>query len=121
MAVKLGRVVLPKLPGDADLNGTVDFTDLLTLAQHYGKIGAGWRDGDFNANRSVGFDDLLTLAQNYGRTGPAAAVVLRQKIRMRADQRQIVGTCPPAFVRKLDTPDRHGTIFRPLLSSKEAQ
>lgn len=73
MAVKLGRVVLPKLPGDADLNGTVDFTDLLTLAQHYGKIGAGWRDGDFNANRSVGFDDLLTLAQNYGRTGPAAA------------------------------------------------
>lgn len=52
-------------PGDATLNGTVDFADLLTLAQHYGQPG-GWESGDFNGDGTVGFDDLLTLAQHYG-------------------------------------------------------
>ena len=66
-----GSADLP-LPGDANRDGTVNFTDLLTLAQHYGK--AGTHDqGDFNADGSVGFDDLLLLAQNYGRSLPDIA------------------------------------------------
>ena len=65
--------------GDANFDGTVNFTDLLTLAQHYGMSpDATWEQGDFNGNGKVGFDDLLILAQNYGQTikpAGAAAVV----------------------------------------------
>lgn len=52
--------------GDANLDGAVNFTDLLTLAQHYGQATATWDQGDFNYDGAVGFDDLLALAQNYG-------------------------------------------------------
>lgn len=51
--------------GDADLNGRVDFDDLLSLAQHYGDAG-DWTVGDFDGSRFVDFADLLLLAQHYG-------------------------------------------------------
>lgn len=57
--------------GDADLNGSVTFEDLLSLAQHYGQSGRWWTDGDFDYNGVVNFDDLLLLAQSYG-AGAAA-------------------------------------------------
>jgi autotransporter-associated beta strand protein len=52
--------------GDANLDGVVNFSDLLTVAQHYGQTGAGWAQGDFNYDGSVGFDDLLAFAHNEG-------------------------------------------------------
>ncbi len=52
--------------GDADLNGSVNFDDLLTLAQNYNAAGTGeWYTGDFTFDSNIGFDDLLALAQNY--------------------------------------------------------
>ena len=57
------------MPGDANADGKVDFTDLLILAQNYGKTGgAAWANGDFNNDQKVDFSDLLILAQNYGQT-----------------------------------------------------
>jgi hypothetical protein len=57
------------LRGDVNLNGAVDFTDLLALAQNYGAPnGSDWADGDFNYNQRVDFDDLVLLAKNYGQT-----------------------------------------------------
>lgn len=53
------------LKGDTDLNRTVNFDDLLSLAQGYNLAG-GWRQGDSNYDGAVNFDDLLALAQNYG-------------------------------------------------------
>ena len=55
------------LPGDANLDGTVNFTDLLVLAQNYGVQNGNWQHGDFNGDGRVNFADLLLLAQNYGR------------------------------------------------------
>ncbi len=55
------------LHGDSDLNGGVDFDDLLALAQNYGTPGE-WYEGDFNFDGAIDFDDLLSLAQNYGST-----------------------------------------------------
>lgn len=59
-------VLRSTLLGDADLDGMVDFDDLLALAQHYEQTNAGWTGGDSNYDGVVNFDDLLSLAQNYG-------------------------------------------------------
>lgn len=52
--------------GDVTGDGTVNFDDLLVLAQNYGKSGLTWSKGDLNGDTQVNFDDLLMLAQNYG-------------------------------------------------------
>lgn len=55
------------LRGDTNLDGSVDFDDLLALAQAYGAtVDYDWTRGDFNYDGIVDFDDLLGLAQNYG-------------------------------------------------------
>jgi fibronectin-binding autotransporter adhesin len=53
--------------GDANLDGQVNFNDLVTLAQHYNTTDGSqsWSGGDFNYDGNVGFNDLVTLAQNY--------------------------------------------------------
>ncbi len=51
--------------GDTNLDGSVNFDDLLAIAQHYGDTGAKWVGGDVNYDSVVNFDDLLLLAQNY--------------------------------------------------------
>lgn len=59
-----------RLPGDANFNGTVEFDDLVKLAQNYGKTTGGtWATGDFTFDEKVNFDDLVTLAQNYNGSG----------------------------------------------------
>lgn len=58
--------VAAALYGDANLSGTVDFDDLLKLAQNYNGTSKVWADGDATYDGAVNFDDLLKLAQNYG-------------------------------------------------------
>jgi hypothetical protein len=58
--------------GDATLDGTVNFDDLLVLAKNYNKTAAVWSQGDYNYDAIVNFDDLLVLAKNYNKTQPAA-------------------------------------------------
>lgn len=60
--------------GDVNLDGTVGFPDLLSLAQHYGAAAASWDYGDLNYDQKVDFTDLLMLAQHYNQSLPAAAV-----------------------------------------------
>jgi len=55
------------LRGDTNLDAKVDFADLVTIAQNYGKIGtAEWSDGDVNLDGNIDFVDLVALAQVYG-------------------------------------------------------
>lgn len=54
------------LRGDFNLNGSVDFNDLLVVAQHYGINGATYSTGDLNWDGLVNFNDLLAMAQRYG-------------------------------------------------------
>ena len=56
------------LKGDATLNGTVGFEDLVLLAQNYNGTGKVWSEGDFDYNSTVDFSDLVSLAQNYNST-----------------------------------------------------
>jgi hypothetical protein len=68
-----GTAVLVRLtrPGDANLDGTVNFADLLALARNYNRTGVDWNLGDFNYDGTVNFADLLALAKNYNATAPA--------------------------------------------------
>ncbi|MFT3784533.1 MAG: autotransporter-associated beta strand repeat-containing protein [Tepidisphaeraceae bacterium] len=62
-------VALVTKSGDANLDRTVNFNDLLSLAASYGTAsGAIWTQGDFNYDGAVNFSDLLLLAGNYGAT-----------------------------------------------------
>ena len=67
-------VVKPTLAGDANLDGKVDFVDLLVVAQHYNGTQAAWTRGDFNGDGIVNFADLLVMAQNYGKAKLTGAV-----------------------------------------------
>src|SRR5438034_3129753 len=51
-----GYMLKPLTPGDANADLKVDFTDLVTLAQHYNtQGGAIWETGDFDGDGNVDF------------------------------------------------------------------
>ena len=61
------------LIGDANLDGTVNLTDLLDLLNSYGQTGVDWADGDFNYDGTVNLTDLLALLNNYGQNASLAS------------------------------------------------
>jgi hypothetical protein len=82
------------LPGDANEDGSVNFTDLLILAQHYGLSGQDWSTGDFTNNGKVEFNDLLLLAQNYGQSNLTAAQLASLPAGVRADVKTAFAEVP---------------------------
>jgi probable HAF family extracellular repeat protein len=64
-----GFMLRPLLAGDANADGSVDFNDLVALAQNYNTSGSlDWEHGDFTGDGNVDFNDLVALAQNYNTT-----------------------------------------------------
>jgi len=64
-----GFLLRPLAAGDATADGSVDFNDLVKLAQNYNSSGPSlWEQGDFNGDGLVDFNDLVLLAQNYNTT-----------------------------------------------------
>ncbi|HEY7115201.1 MAG TPA: hypothetical protein VH475_01370 [Tepidisphaeraceae bacterium] len=63
--------------GDATLDGNVDFSDLVKLAQNYNSTvpatQGAWSRGDFTYDGLVDFNDLVKLAQNYNATSQTHA------------------------------------------------
>jgi hypothetical protein len=62
--------------GDANLDHTVNFSDLVALAQNYNTVdgSATWNRGDFDYDGNVTFVDLVKLAQNYNGVLAADAI-----------------------------------------------
>jgi len=62
------------LLGDATLDGSVDFNDLVKLAQNYNTTGTYWTSGDFTYDNTTDFNDLVKLAQNYNTALPTTPI-----------------------------------------------
>jgi GH25 family lysozyme M1 (1,4-beta-N-acetylmuramidase) len=61
------------LAGDVNRDRSVNFDDMLIVAQNYGQSDRAYAQGDLNNSGGVDFDDLLILAQNYGQVLAVAA------------------------------------------------
>ena len=62
-----GLTIRTTANGDAQLDGKVDFDDILALFPNYNAAGAyRWQQGDFTYDGKVDFDDILALFPNYG-------------------------------------------------------
>ena len=55
------------LPGDADMDGQVSFSDFLILSDNFGMSDADQGDGDFTGDGAVDFADFLILADEFGK------------------------------------------------------
>ncbi|MEM6332818.1 MAG: dockerin type I domain-containing protein [Planctomycetota bacterium] len=65
-------------PGDANLDGKVDTSDLAILAASFGSSVTSWSFADFNGSDSVDTSDLAILAASFGADntlGPATAAI----------------------------------------------
>ena len=76
------------------MDGVVNFSDLLLLAQNYGQSNRIWDQGDMNYDGVVNFPDLLSLAQNYGGTSVRAESLTQLSPVMGADVRQAFAEIP---------------------------
>jgi endonuclease I len=56
------------LGGDANLDGRVDFADLVELARSFNQSGRTWNQGDFNRDGQANFEDLVMLARNFNQS-----------------------------------------------------
>jgi hypothetical protein len=57
------------IPGDLNLDGTVDIFDLVLVAQNFGMTSGFDSRADANSDGHVDIFDLVIVAQNFGRTG----------------------------------------------------
>jgi hypothetical protein len=67
----------PVLPGDANLDGTVNLIDLATVLTNYDKSSMAWSQGDFDANGTVEFEDLSKVLANFTKTVGASATSIK--------------------------------------------
>ena len=72
-------LLTPALPGDANLDGTVNGADLNTVLSNYNRTVStdvnGWMMGDFDGNGMVNGADLNAVLSNYNQTVGAGAAV----------------------------------------------
>jgi probable HAF family extracellular repeat protein len=67
-------LLTPAIPGDANLDGSVDVNDLTIVLSHYNQTGMTWTDGEFTGDGTVDINDLTILLTNFGKSlGSSAA------------------------------------------------
>jgi hypothetical protein len=75
-----GAVVTATIPGDTNVDGTVNSLDFGALAANFNKTTNTWVEGDFGGDGKTNALDFNLLASNYGKNtaslGPAVAGAL---------------------------------------------
>jgi probable HAF family extracellular repeat protein len=66
-------LLTPALPGDANLDGTVDINDLTIVLAHYGQSGMTWTEGEFTGDGTVDINDLTIVLAHYNQSLGSAA------------------------------------------------
>jgi hypothetical protein len=56
-------------PGDADLNGVINFDDYVRVDIGFNSQLTSWSNGDFNASGAVDFDDYVLIDVNFNQQG----------------------------------------------------
>ena len=74
-AANVNGFASPYLVGDANLDGSVNSTDLGRLGTNWQQVNVTWGGGDFNGDGVGDFKDLNAIALNWSRSIPDAAVV----------------------------------------------
>ena len=73
--VELVEGILHTFMGDANLDGEVNFTDFVILANNFATTSPAWSHANFDTDEQVAFSDFVLLANNFGRkreVAPAA-------------------------------------------------
>ena len=96
---KTSVVARTTLLGDATVDGTVDFNDLVKLAQNYNTTvstttESWWTHGDFTYDGITDFNDLVKLAQNYNTSLPAAGSIPGASAVFEADMARAFASVP---------------------------
>jgi hypothetical protein len=60
------ELITSAFPGDANLDGKVDFNDFLAISTHFLQSDIDWDHGNFNYDGVVNFNDFVVLATNFG-------------------------------------------------------
>jgi len=96
-------IVRQTLAGDANLDGAVDFNDLVRLAQSYNTqvstaTDSWWAHGDFTGDGVNDFNDLVKLAQNYNTSLGAATAIPGATVAFESDLGRAFASVPePSF------------------------
>jgi hypothetical protein len=65
----------PLLPGDANLDDIVNFSDFIILSQNFGQPGS-WTQANFLNTPTIDFSNFIVLSQNFGNSQNGAAYKL---------------------------------------------
>jgi autotransporter-associated beta strand protein len=60
------ELVTYAFPGDANLDGKVDFNDFVAISTHFLANDINWDHGNFNYDGVVDFNDFVVLSTNFG-------------------------------------------------------
>ena len=63
----------PVAPGDADLDGDVDLSDLSTVLNNFGAATTSWTNGNFDGAATIDLTDLSDVLNNFGASSASAA------------------------------------------------
>jgi hypothetical protein len=119
------------MAGDVNRDRSVDFNDLVLLAQNYNTTGRAWSDGDLTGDGTIDFNDLVILAQEYNTTlppipaasaapvaAPSAVAPVLANVRGSSFSRSRISLSRDA---DLSTPDVLNASARPPLKGKPAR
>ncbi|MGN6626222.1 MAG: dockerin type I domain-containing protein, partial [Tepidisphaeraceae bacterium] len=88
-------ILVQTLGGDLNLDGKVDYADLLLMVQDAGHVNASWTTGDVTGDGLTNSADLTSLRMNYGRSTSGAAVSVND---FNVDYARATGVPEPSWI-----------------------